>query len=123
MTLGAYLRQRRKELNITQDELAQKAGISQGYVSGLERGINKEPEPDIIGRLAIALDIRRLDLMRLTYPDRSAAELEVGQELILSSGTTIRLWRPDGKRVEVTEELLRRIELEDEIQRTREQKQ
>ena len=38
MTLGHRLKQRRRELGITQQELAKKAGVSQSLIAGIERG-------------------------------------------------------------------------------------
>lgn len=38
-TLGERIRERRKSLNWTQEDLADKAGIDRSYVGGVERGI------------------------------------------------------------------------------------
>jgi transcriptional regulator with XRE-family HTH domain len=50
-----YIKYHRRRLDLTQKELADKADIGQSYVSGLERGINKEPTPDILMRIAGAV--------------------------------------------------------------------
>ena len=36
--LGNRIRERRKTLNLTQEELAAKAGIDRSYIGGVERG-------------------------------------------------------------------------------------
>jgi transcriptional regulator with XRE-family HTH domain len=36
--LGHRIRERRKALNLTQEELAAKAGIDRSYIGGVERG-------------------------------------------------------------------------------------
>lgn len=38
MTLGNRIRERRKILNLTQEELAAKADIDRSYIGGVERG-------------------------------------------------------------------------------------
>lgn len=46
MTLGDYIRAYRKETKVSQREFAKKCGLSNGYISMLERGINpKTKEP------------------------------------------------------------------------------
>lgn len=49
------LRQRRLELNLTQEELAAKADVDQATVSGLERDDSRRPMFDVAVRLARAL--------------------------------------------------------------------
>lgn len=51
-SFSEYLRYHRNRLGYTQDELAEKSGISQSYVSGIERGINKDPEPEKLEGIA-----------------------------------------------------------------------
>jgi transcriptional regulator with XRE-family HTH domain len=60
MALGDRIKQRRLELGWTQDALAQKAGISKGFLSDLEngkRGINAETLLDIGRVLGVSLDV------------------------------------------------------------------
>ena len=59
MALGERIKQRRLELEWTQDVLAQKAGISKGFLSDLEngkRGIRAETLLDIGRVLGVSLD-------------------------------------------------------------------
>lgn len=68
MTFGQKVKNRRKELRMTQVELALKTHLSQGYISQLERdGFN--PTAPVIMRLASALD---LSIDRLLLDDRKA---------------------------------------------------
>ena len=59
MELGKRIRARRTELGWTQDELAQKAGISKGFLSDLEngkRGTGADTLLDIARVLGVSLD-------------------------------------------------------------------
>lgn len=59
MALGERIKQRRLELGWTQEALAQKAGISKGFLSDLEngkRGISAETLLDIGRVLGVSLD-------------------------------------------------------------------
>ena len=44
MTFGESIRQARTDLGLTQREVAQLVGISQGHLSDLERGLAPTPE-------------------------------------------------------------------------------
>lgn len=61
--LGTMLRARRHELNLTQTEVADRAGISQTYLSNLERGRVHLPDVSVRRRLAEALRISHVDLL------------------------------------------------------------
>src|SRR5437762_2034607 len=59
MELGSRIRARRTELGWTQDELAQKAGLSKGYLSDLEngkRGTGADTLLDLARVLGVSLD-------------------------------------------------------------------
>lgn len=53
--LGPVLARWRRELDWTQVELAQRAGISRGYLSRLERGLPGRPGMDVLTRVCGAL--------------------------------------------------------------------
>jgi transcriptional regulator with XRE-family HTH domain/DNA-binding beta-propeller fold protein YncE len=55
--LGRLLHQYRLAGGLTQEELAERAGVSARSVSDLERGLNRTPHPSTIRRLADALDL------------------------------------------------------------------
>ncbi len=56
MTLGNRIRNRREELGLTQPELAQKAMLTQGYISSIEHDVYV-PRATTLMVLAIALDL------------------------------------------------------------------
>lgn len=53
--VGARIRNRRKDLKLTQAVVAERAGISNQYLSNIERSTSI-PSTEVIMRLAIALD-------------------------------------------------------------------
>lgn len=72
---GQFVRRHRKSLGLTQDELAEKAGISQSYVSGLERGINLEPDREVVLSLARVFNVSsRLALRRANITEFNGSE-------------------------------------------------
>jgi SOS-response transcriptional repressor LexA len=54
--LGDRVGRRRRELGLTQTELARRAGINQGYLSEIERN-RRHPSPVMLAALASALDL------------------------------------------------------------------
>lgn len=64
MSYGEYLRQKRNEARLTQEQLAKRAGISANYVSALERdepnardGSPRRPRIEKVERIAKALSV------------------------------------------------------------------
>jgi non-specific serine/threonine protein kinase len=57
LTLGERLRRLRNQAGLTQQELAENAGLSVRAVSDLERGVRRLPYRDTLQRLADALDL------------------------------------------------------------------
>jgi putative transcriptional regulator len=55
--LGAVLRRLRRQRDLTQKRLAQRAGIDQGYLSNIESGKRPHPSAVIVKKLARALDV------------------------------------------------------------------
>lgn len=62
MTLGQKVKKRRRELGMTQVELRAKTGLSQGYISMLEKGIF-DPTAPVIIKLAVALNTSADELL------------------------------------------------------------
>ncbi len=54
---SALLRQARRDAGLTQEELAERAGISERAISDLERGVNRAPRKDTLELLADALNL------------------------------------------------------------------
>jgi transcriptional regulator with XRE-family HTH domain len=61
--LGAFIRQQRERTNLSLRRLADKAGISNPYLSQIERGL-KKPSAEILTRLSRALEISANTLYR-----------------------------------------------------------
>lgn len=61
--LGAAIRQRREECHLTQDQLAERAGLHDSYVSFIEND-RRYPGWDVLCALSAALDIRLSHLIR-----------------------------------------------------------
>jgi len=64
--VGANVARIRRERNLTQEALAELSGLSQQYLSGLERG-QRNPTIVTIYEIAMALGVSHLELMQ---PDR-----------------------------------------------------
>lgn len=60
---GRWLRAAREERGITQQALADRAGLSRSYLSDLERGRGVRPTIPTLDRLATALGVANLDLL------------------------------------------------------------
>ncbi|MDT8900289.1 helix-turn-helix domain-containing protein [Anaeroselena agilis] len=54
--------------NMSQQQLAKATGLTQGYISALERGAKKNPGQVVVKKLAIALDVST-DVILGLFPD------------------------------------------------------
>ncbi len=59
------LRRHRRAAGLTQEELAERAGLSARGISDLERGVKRRPHPETVRLLAAALDLSGEDLAAL----------------------------------------------------------
>jgi predicted ATPase/class 3 adenylate cyclase len=80
-SVGGRIRQHRLRLGLTQEELAEHAGISPRSVSDLERDVDRAHYPDTMRRIA--------DALQLTGAER-AAFVEEGQDVASDSPETSR---------------------------------
>jgi transcriptional regulator with XRE-family HTH domain len=60
--LGQAIRIRREALGLTQEQLAEKAGLHWTFISGVERGIRNISIVKL-HRIAVSLDVRLRDLV------------------------------------------------------------
>lgn len=60
--VGANLRRAREEVGISQEELADRAGLHRTYVSGVERGV-RNPTVNVLEKIAKALKIKSSTLL------------------------------------------------------------
>lgn len=58
-----YIKQKRIEKNLTQEQLANLSGVSKSYIGDLERG-EKEPTISVLCKIANALDVDIKELYR-----------------------------------------------------------
>jgi len=61
--MATNLRRKRHELDMTQEELAERAGLSARYVGAIERG-DVSASVTVLGQIAEALGIEPGDLLR-----------------------------------------------------------
>lgn len=70
MNMNEYINNRRKELNMSLDELVTKSGIPKGTVSKITAGINKNPKLSTLQSLCDALDCTLDDLIYAENQDK-----------------------------------------------------
>jgi repressor LexA len=76
MGFGQVLRNRRKELNLTLDEVCKKAGCSKPYLSTIETGRVKSIMSDeLLSRMEQVLDFKRGELLRLVHEECMPADI------------------------------------------------
>ena len=61
--VGSNVRKLRLEKNFTQEQFAELSGLSQQYISGLERG-HRNPTVVTLYEIATALEARPVDLLQ-----------------------------------------------------------
>lgn len=70
-TFGQVIRARRKQLGLTLDQVARRAGTHKGYVSGLENLKLRPPAAKVAAKLAKVLDLDALDLIELGWAEKA----------------------------------------------------
>src|SRR5215470_8433849 len=70
VTFGALLRRYRLAAGLTQEELAEKAGLSVNAISAIERGISRTPQRETLALLAEALDLQPTERTRFEHSAR-----------------------------------------------------
>lgn len=61
LAFGRRIRELRRDRELSQEELAERAGLHWTYVSGVERG-QRAPSLDVVGRLANGLNLTPAEL-------------------------------------------------------------
>ncbi|NJO75083.1 MAG: helix-turn-helix transcriptional regulator [Leptolyngbyaceae cyanobacterium RM1_406_9] len=69
---GRAVRKRRRELDLSQEELAERAGLHRNYISDIERG-DRNPSLENIQKLAKALDTK-VSALFISYGVDDASE-------------------------------------------------
>ncbi len=70
-TFGRVIRERRRQLDLTQEEVAHRIGTSTPYIGHLESG-KRHPSDRVVTRLADVLGLERRDLFFLANPGARA---------------------------------------------------
>ncbi len=70
--IGARLREWRRRRGLTQEQLAERAGLSYKFIGEIERGTGN-PTVDTLGRLAQALHVDLAELVRAPEPRRDVS--------------------------------------------------
>lgn len=84
--MGKKIRQKRNELRLTQEALADKLGTSSQYIGRIERGVVC-PSLDFIYRLSSAMECSIYTLLSSAYPsERSFLSEEIKYQLDHCSG-------------------------------------
>jgi SOS-response transcriptional repressor LexA len=83
MALGAVIRRRREELALTQDQVAEQAGISKPYLSNIETGRPKNPPTDgVLAALERALKFAPGELTEMAHLARTPADVRQSHEML-----------------------------------------
>ena len=73
-TFGTLLRRHRVAAGLTQEELAERSGLSARTISDLERGLSRSPRPESLRLLSDALQLteaKRRELLAAVHPEVS----------------------------------------------------
>jgi transcriptional regulator with XRE-family HTH domain len=62
-SFGSYMRRLRKSKGLTLKQVETQAKVSNAYISQIERGLRRPPQPDILKRLAKVYDVPHRDLL------------------------------------------------------------
>ena len=113
--LGPSLRQRRKAAGMTMQELADRCGLSQPFLSQIE---NSRAMPSLyaLHRVAQALGTTTVALLDPTYSEVTLVRADEGASFMLFEGATSRILTPgEGHRLEANEIVVAAGFLSDEI--------
>jgi transcriptional regulator with XRE-family HTH domain len=66
-TLGTIIRRRRRQLELTQEEVARRIGVRANYIGYLERDLRR-PSTGVLAKLGKVLDLDREEMFFLAHP-------------------------------------------------------
>lgn len=91
LSLGLVIRNRREELELTQDKLATRVGISKPYLSNIETGKTKNPPADrIVEAIEQALDLPPRLLVKMAHLARTPQDVRDDHEMLLAEVRRLR---------------------------------
>ena len=82
MTTGERIRERRKELQLTHEQLAKKVGVQKAAVNKWEKGIVVNIKRDMIAKLCTCLDCSPSWLLGWEDEDAHAAAVREAEDLL-----------------------------------------
>jgi len=88
--LGARIKQIRKSRRLSQEVLAERAGISAQYVSNIERG-RENPTLDLLFRLADALKVSLADMCDFEGAETDPRKIQAAIRQLLKTADRERL--------------------------------
>ena len=122
MSIGQMIRRRREQLHMTQDQVAEQAGISKPYLSNIETGKTKNPPTTgVLQRLEPVLQFedseltRAADLARTPVPVRQKHEMLEAQLNKYRSVLKELLAAQQGRGAANIEELIERIDTDGNV--------
>lgn len=74
--LGAKIRKLRKQLDMTQEKLAEKAEIDTSYLGQIERGERSSPSITIVSKIAHALNVNEGELLNDRKSVKGSEEIQ-----------------------------------------------
>ena len=83
--VGKRIKLVRQRNGLTQDQLAERVGLSPKYISGIERGV-ENPTMDNLIRLAKVLEVEPYDLFLFGESEENEKALRKGLEKMLREG-------------------------------------
>jgi Predicted transcriptional regulators len=94
VSLGEYIKELRNDKGLSQRDLADKAGISNGEISRIESGERKNPSPNVLMALATILGVTDEEIMK---------EAGYIRDVIEHEGYIEDIYRDeDGKLIDIT---------------------
>jgi transcriptional regulator with XRE-family HTH domain len=88
VALGAFIREQRRQARLSMRKLAEQAGVSNPYLSQIERGLRK-PSADILQQLARALSMSAEALyVQAGILERRSGEVDVIGEILRDPSIT-----------------------------------
>ncbi|MBQ9399901.1 MAG: helix-turn-helix transcriptional regulator [Bacteroidales bacterium] len=72
---GARIAELRKQLNISQEELAERCGVHRTYIGSIERG-EKSPTLNTIEKFARGLNVSLLELFSFTLSESNSNSID-----------------------------------------------
>lgn len=78
--LGTMIRERRREMGLTQRDLADDVGVSNGYIARIEIG-GRSPGAKILFKISEVLQIPSAELISLSIVDAKYAPMKFANEI------------------------------------------